>query len=257
MLTVPTEEMEGVFVKGIAGQVDGSIIPNMVGLEAGQSAFGDIYAWFKNLMMWSADNILAESTVIDNQQKDRLMKEISSSILIKLTEQAEQISIYESSVLTLDWMNGRRTPDANQNLKGAIAGLTLGNGAAHIFRALVEATAFGSRAIMERFLQEGIRVDEVVALGGVAKKSNFVMQTLADVLNRPIKVATSEQTCALGAAMCAAVVVRIYPNLESAQQAIGKGFDKEYFPNEENSRIYNELYDHYVKFGKFVEESYL
>lgn len=254
MLTVPTKEMEGVFVKGIAGQVDGSITPNMIGLEAGQSAFGDIYAWFKNLMMWSTENILAESNVIDSQQKKQLMKELSSSILIKLTEQAVQIPISESGVLALDWMNGRRTPDANQNLKGAIAGLTLGSSAAHIFRALVEATAFGSRAIMDRFLQEGIRVDEVVALGGVAKKSSFVMQTLADVLNRPIKVVASEQTCALGAAMCAAVVAGIHSDISQAQEIMGKGFEKTYTPILENVSIYQKLFKDYKRLGN-VEES--
>lgn len=257
MLTVPIEEMEGVFVKGIAGQVDGSIIPNMIGLEAGQSAYGDIYAWFKNLLMWSPEAVLADTDIIDNQQKEKLIKELSSKILIKLTEEAEALPISESAELALDWMNGRRTPDANQNLKGAISGLTMGTNAPQIFKALVEATAFGSRAIMERFLEEGIRVDAVVALGGVAKKSRFVMQTLTDILNRPIKVAASEQTCALGAAMCAAVVAGIHPNLELAQDAIGKGFDMEYFPIETNAKLYDEIYKAYLKFGKFIEENTL
>lgn len=254
MLTVPSEEMQGVFVKGISGQVDGSITPGMEGLEAGQSAFGDIYAWFKDILMWPIDNVLDNFKDIDDKQKAALVKKMSSSIIVKLTEEAEKIPVGVSGVIALDWMNGRRTPDANQNLKGAIAGLTIGTKAPHIFRALVEATAYGSRAIMERFLSEGIRVDEVVALGGVAKKSPFVMQTLADVLNRPIKVAASEQTCALGAAMCAAVVADIYDNIEVAQDVIGKGFDKEYFPNEANSKLYNELYEQYLTFGEFVEE---
>ncbi|OJV44366.1 MAG: ribulokinase [Bacteroidales bacterium 36-12] len=254
MLTVPSEEMQGVFVKGISGQVDGSITPGMEGLEAGQSAFGDIYAWFKDILMWPIDNVLDNFKDIDDKQKAALVKKMSSSIIVKLTEEAEKIPVGVSGVIALDWMNGRRTPDANQNLKGAIAGLTIGTKAPQIFRALVEATAYGSRAIMERFLSEGIRVDEVVALGGVAKKSPFVMQTLADVLNRPIKVAASEQTCALGAAMCAAVVADIYDNIEVAQDVIGKGFDKEYFPNEANSKLYNELYEQYLTFGEFVEE---
>ena len=102
-------------------------------------------------------------------------------------------------------MNGRRTPDANQNLKGAIMGLTLGSDAPGIFRALVESTAFGAKMIVDRFVEEGIRIDGVIALGGVAKKSPLVMQIVADVLNMPIKVARSEQAVALGTAMAAAV----------------------------------------------------
>ena len=107
-------------------------------------------------------------------------------------------------------MNGRRTPDANQNLKGAIMGLTLGSDAPAIFRALIESTAFGARMIVDRFVEEGVRIDGVIALGGVAKKSPLVMQIVADVLNKPIKVASSDQAVALGSAMAAAVVAGVH-----------------------------------------------
>jgi len=253
MLIVPTNETQDVIVKGICGQVDGSIIPDMEGMEAGQSAFGDIYAWFKKLLMWPVENILSTSEILDPQICEKLKQEISSNLIIKLTEEAAKIPIAESGIVALDWMNGRRTPDADQNLKGTISGLTLGSDAPRIFRALVEATAFGSKAIVERFISEGIRVDGVVALGGVAKKSPFVMQVLSDVLNMPIQVVASEQTCALGAAMYAAVVAGIYPNVNEAQANMGQGFDKTYYPLSANVEKYQLLYNQYLQLGSLIE----
>ena len=256
MLIAPMEEVGDKLVNGICGQVDGSIVPGMLGLEAGQSAFGDIYAWFKKLLEWPLQNILAESTLIDEATKQKLIDETSDKIIAKLSEEAAKIPIAESGIVALDWMNGRRTPDANQNLKGAIAGLNLGSDAPRIFRALVEATAFGSKAINDRFISEGVRIDGVIALGGVAKKSPFVMQIVADVLNMPIKVARSEQACALGSAMAAAVVAGVYPNTAEAQKKMGGGIETEYHPIPENVEKYKPLYEQYKKFGKLIEFEY-
>ena len=253
MLIAPMEEVGDKLVSGICGQVDGSIVPGMLGLEAGQSAFGDIYAWFKRLLEWPLQNILADSALLDEATKQKLMDETSDKIIAKLSEEAAKIPIGESGIVALDWMNGRRTPDANQNLKGAIAGLNLGSDAPRIFRALVEATAFGSRAINDRFIAEGVRIDGVIALGGVAKKSPLVMQIVADVLNMPIKVARSEQACALGSAMAAAVAAGVYSNTAEAQKKMGGGIETEYHPIPENAAKYKELYEKYVRFGKFVE----
>ena len=150
-------------------------------------------------------------------------------------------------------MNGRRTPDSNQLLKGAIAGLTLGSDAPRIFKALVEATAFGSKAINDRFISEGIRIDGVISLGGVAKKSPFVMQIIADVLNMPIKVARSEQACALGAAMAAAVAAGVYDSISEAQVKMGAGFENVYNPIPDNVAKYKVLFERYQNFGKMVE----
>ena len=164
------------------------------------------------------------------------------------------IPIEESTIIAVDWMNGRRTPDATQEVTGSITGLKLGSSAPRIFRALVEATAFGSKAIVDRFKREGIAINEIIGLGGVAKKSPFVMQTLADVLNMPIKIASTEQTCAFGAAMFASVVAGIYSNVEEAQKEMGKGFETTYFPNQTNVEKYAELYLKYVKIGAFTEK---
>ena len=253
MLIAPMEEVGDKLVNGICGQVDGSIVPGMMGLEAGQSAFGDIYAWFKQVLEWPLQNVLAETKLVDDATKQKLIDETSDKIIAKLSEEAAKIPIAESGIVALDWMNGRRTPDANQALKGAIVGLNLGSDAPRIFRALVEATAFGSKAINDRFISEGVRIDGVIALGGVAKKSPFVMQIVADVLNMPIKVARSEQACALGSAMAAAVVAGVYPNTAEAQKKMGGGIETEYHPIPDNVEKYKALYEKYKKFGKFVE----
>lgn len=253
MLVVPIEEAGDKLVQGICGQVDGSIVPGMLGLEAGQSAFGDIYAWFKMVLMWPSIEILQNSSSIDEETKSKLIEEISDGVIEKLSEEAAKIPIGESGIVALDWMNGRRTPDANQALKGAILGLNLGSDAPRIFKALVEATCFGSKKISDRFLEEGIPIHNVVALGGVAKKSPFVMQVMADILNMPIKVAKSEQTPALGAAMLAATAAGVYPNVVTAKNAMGSGFDAEYFPIPENVNKYKHLYKKYSAFGEFIE----
>ena len=253
MLIAPMEEVGDKLVNGICGQVDGSIVPGMLGLEAGQSAFGDIYAWYKRVLDWPLQNILADTKLVDEATKQKLIEETSDKIIAKLSEEAAKIPIAESGIVALDWMNGRRTPDANQALKGAIAGLNLGSDAPRIFRALVEATAFGSKAINDRFISEGVRIEGVIALGGVAKKSPLVMQIVADVLDMPIKVARSEQACALGSAMAAAVVAGVYKNTAEAQKKMGGGIETEYLPIPENVEKYKVLYEQYKKIGHFVE----
>ncbi|MCC8117778.1 MAG: ribulokinase [Bacteroidales bacterium] len=247
------DEIGDNLIKGICGQVDGSVIPGMVGLEAGQSAFGDIYAWFRRVLEFPLTHIIMESDLLPAELKAEVVAEASDKIIRALTAEAERLPISENSVLATDWMNGRRTPDANQLLKGTITGITLGTTAPMIFRALVEATAFGTRAIVDRFRREGVRIDNVIGIGGIALKSPFVMQTLSDVLNMPIKVCNTDQACALGAAMFAAVAAGVYPKVEDAIAAMNSGFAKEYYPNEANTAIYDKLYEKYLELGQFTE----
>ncbi len=253
IMIAPYDQIGDKLIAGICGQVDGSVIPGYVGLEAGQSGFGDIYAWFKRVISWPLENILADTTIVDAETRAKLIEETEDKIIPKLSEAAMKIPVEESTVIAVDWMNGRRTPDASQEVTGSIAGLKLGSDAPRIFRALVEATAFGSKAIVDRFAREGVRIDGVIGLGGVAKKSPFVMQTLADVLNMPIKVARTVETCAVGAAMFATVAAGIHSNVEEAQKAMAKGFEKEYTPNPANVKAYAEIYEKYVKLGAFTE----
>jgi L-ribulokinase len=133
-------------------------------------------------------------------------------------------------------------------------GLTLGSDAPRIFRALVESTAYGAKMIIDRFVDQGVRIDGVIALGGVAKKSPLVMQIVADVLNKPIKVARSDQAVALGTAMAAAVVAGIHRTIPDAQAAMGGGFETEYRPDPGMAQTYALLYERYKRFGRFIEE---
>ena len=217
-------------VRGICGQVDGSVVPGMTGLEAGQSAFGDIYAWFKSFLSYGGDVELA-----------------------RLEKDAALLAPQESGVMALDWLNARRTPDANPFLRGAIFGLNLGTTAPMVYRALIESTAFGAKRIAERFQTEGVSTTEVSAIGGIARKSPLVMQILADVMNVPIRVVATDQACALGAAMFAAVAAGIYKDVHQAMTAMDAGYDRIFQPNAESAAIYAKMYQHYIDYAEMVE----
>ncbi|MGN6803773.1 MAG: ribulokinase [Ginsengibacter sp.] len=252
MLVAPVDEVTDTLVNGICGQVPGSVIPGMIGMEAGQSAFGDTYAWFKDLLMWPLQNLRADSSIIDSETADKLIEEISGKIITRLSEEAQKLPLNENDELSVDWLNGRRTPDANQLLKAAVSGLSLGTDAPRFFKALVEGTCFGAKAIVDRFIKEGVEVKGLIGIGGVARKSPYIMQTMADVMNMPIKIHRSEQTCAIGAAMFAATAAGIYEKVEDAMNAMGRGFDKEYFPDEEKVELYKKRYEKYKALGKFL-----
>jgi len=247
MLVAPLDEVQGTLVQGICGQVPGSIIPGMLGLEAGQSAFGDVYAWFRNLLSWPLDRLY------DDEERKQ---DIIDKLIDALSAEAEKLPLNENDELAVDWLNGRRTPDANQLLKAAIINLNLASEAPRIFKALVEATCFGARAIVERFDEQGVPVKGLIGLGGVAKKSAYIMHVMADVMNMPIRIHRSEHTCAMGASMFAATAAGIYENVQQAMNAMGQGFDAEYHPRKENVEHYNKRYQQYKKLGTFLEQQY-
>ena len=230
-------------IEGICGQVDGSVLPGFIGLEAGQSAFGDIYAWFGKFMSWPLKDIP------EGEAKQKVM----DTMLIELTREAQALKLSENDIVALDWMNGRRTPYADQNVKGMIAGLTLGSTAPEVFKALVEATAFGSRRIVEHMKAQGLHIDSVNGIGGISKKAPFVMQTLADVLNMPIRIVRSQQTCALGAAMFAAVAAGVYQDIMEAMKYMGSDVEVEYKPDTRRVRVYETLYQKYLKIAEIVK----
>ena len=227
ILVTPAGDMNNKLIRGICGQVMGSVIPGMVGLEAGQSAFGDVFAWTRTLL--------------------------NAGSIDQLSDLATNIPLQEDDELAVDWLNGRRTPDANQELKAAIINLNLATDAPRLFKAMVEAACFGARSIIDRFREEGIPVNEVIGLGGVARKSPYIMQVMADVLQMPVKIHRSEQTCAMGAAMFAATVAGVYRKVEHAMSAMGHGFDRTYQPDASRSGHYKNRYLTYKQLGKFVE----
>lgn len=253
ILVAPENEVEHILVKGICGQVPGSVIPGMMGMEAGQSAFGDAYAWFRNLLMWPLKQTLNQSTIVDADTTRKLIEESESKLIAALSKQAAQLKVNEEDELAVDWFNGRRTPDANQMLEGAFYGLSLGSDAPHMFRAVAEATCFGARAIVERFIEEKIPVKGLIGMGGVAKKSPFIMQMMADIMQMPIRIHKSEQTCAAGAAMFAATAAGLYDKVEDAMAAMGRGFETEYVPDQSKATLYNKRYEKYKQFGAAIE----
>lgn len=231
-------------ITGISGQVDGSVIPGLIGLEAGQSAFGDIYAWFRDLLSWGTAFLSPD-----------LKEDVTGKVLSRLNDEAAQLPLQEDDPIAVDWLNGRRSPYGDQTLKGGIAGITLGTTPALLFKSLVEATAFGSRAILEHLAKEGVRVDEVIGVGGISLKSSYVMQTLADVMGVPIRVARTQQAGALGAAMLAAVAAGLFDSLQSATDRLGQGNLKLYTPRVEFDHLYKLRYKRYRLLGNFLDSS--
>lgn len=252
MMVIDREELQDRLVQGICGQVQGSIVPQYIGLEAGQSAFGDVYNWLKNLLLWPIKNSLKRSASLGSQAISDLRDELEQNLLSELSELAKKQPIQEDSELALDWFNGRRTPDVNPTLTAALFNLDLGSNPVNIFQALVEATCFGSRAIVEHVENQGVAIQGVIGIGGIAKKSDYVMQTLADVLQRPIMVHRSDETCAMGACMLAATAAGIYPSLSEAMDKMGSGFEKEYLPNPEKKELFDKRYAKYLAFGSMI-----
>lgn len=238
MLVIPNSDKPPL-VAGICGQVDGSIDPGMIGFEAGQSAYGDIFNWFKKVLLQPTYEILKNNLSVDQKE------ELENNLLAYLTEEAQQINTEVSNLVFTDYFNGRRTPDADFSKSAIGCGLNLATNAGHIFKALVEATAFGSRAIMERFLAYNIPIHSVIATGGIPNKSPYVVQVLADVMGCNIEVVESNQVCALGSAIFASVALGYYESIEDAKEVMSAEVMKTYRPNINNQEVYNKLYEKY------------
>ena len=222
-------------ITGICGQTQDSVLPGHIGYEAGQAAFGDLYAWLGRLLAWAAP-------------------EAKDNLLDRLTHEAEALPRRDDAPLAVDWFNGRRTPDTNPAARGALSGLTISTSAPELYASLVEATCFGSRAIIEQLRSQHIPVERIVAVGGIAQKSPYVMQTMADVQQLPIEVSGSSQACALGAAICASVAAGIHPDIATAQRAMAAGTEHVYTPDPSLAGFYERRYRLYRKLGSDTEE---
>jgi len=211
-------------IPGICGIVDGSILPGFTGLEAGQSAVGDIFNWFVNYIQPCGKKAGCHE---------------------ELTKKAMKLKPGQSGLIALDWNNGNRTILVDQRLTGMILGQTLHTRPEEIYRALIEATAYGALTIINRFEEYGAKVNEVINCGGIAEKSPLVMQIYADVTGREMKVSRSAQSCALGAAIAAAVTAGGHKTFADAQAAMCGVKKTSYKPNAENHAIYKKLYGLY------------
>ncbi|HMR18531.1 MAG TPA: ribulokinase [Sphingobacterium sp.] len=234
-------------VPGVPQQANDMIIPGMIGYEGGQSCYGDLYAWFKKILMWPLHNILANTTIVDHDTKTRLIDEVYTQMLPVLNSHAEVTLNEEGHIVSTDWINGRRSPNVDYDLKSTIAGLTLSSTAPLVYRSLVEATAFGAKAFIAQFQDNGGCLEEVIAVGGIASKSPYIMQVLADVIGMPINVIATPEACAHGAAITAAVVAGIYPDIPQAQEAMTMAASTVYKPNPDRHDHYAEHYKKYLK----------
>ncbi|MHC4874249.1 MAG: ribulokinase, partial [Planctomycetota bacterium] len=221
-------------IPGVCGIVPGSIVPGAYGLEAGQSAVGDIFNWYVN-----------------NLCPERYTK---GDVFKNLEKEALKLKPGEAGLVALDWNNGNRTILVDPLLTGLVVGATLHTTAGEKYRALVEATAFGALTIIKRFEEYGVKVSEIVNCGGIAEKSAFLMQIYADITNKPMKISRSAQTCALGAAIFGAVAGGAYRTTESAQRKMTGIKTRVYKPIKKNVKVYQELYKIYRQlhdaFGK-------
>jgi len=208
-------------IPGLCGIVNGSILPRYWGLEAGQSAVGDIFNWFVNYVQPGGKKLGSHE---------------------ELTRGAARLKPGESGLLALDWNNGNRTILVDQRLTGLLIGQTLYTTPPEIYRALIEATAFGALTIINRFEEYGVKVQDVINCGGIAEKNPLVMQIYADVIGRPMKISRSSQTCALGAAIAGAVVAGVYPDYASAQRAMTGLKPHVFKPDPAAHAVYRELY---------------
>jgi L-ribulokinase len=217
-------------IPGVCGIVDGSVLPGYYGLEAGQSAVGDIFSWF--------------ASTIQPKGTDKGSHE-------SLSAEASKLKPGQSGLLALDWNNGNRTILVDQRLSGLLVGQTLHTQPGEIYRALIEGTAFGALTIINRYEEYGVKIDEVINCGGIAEKNPLIMQIYADVLGREMKIARSAQTCALGSAIAGAVVAGResggYGSFPEAQDVMCSMKEISYQPDSENHRIYKELYKLYIQ----------
>lgn len=251
ILVAEKDRIKDNIVQGICGQVDGSVIPEYIGLEAGQSAFGDVYAWYQRLLSWPLEQLKKE---LPNDLE--VIHKVEKNLLNSLTEHWYNNIDLEHLPITLDWFNGRRTPNANQRLKGTLTGINLGTDTATLFGSLIVSTAFGARAIMECFINQNVPVNSVLAIGGISKKSPIIMQTCADVMNRSIDICESEQCCALGAAIVAAVAAGIYKTIPEAQKNMASPISTTFTPDPHKSKQYQKLYEQYSQWAEVCEPLY-
>jgi L-ribulokinase len=219
-------------VPGMCGVVHGGITPGAWAYEAGQSAVGDVFGWF-------VDNMVPAS-----YSEDAARRGVSVHQL--LSERGDEQEVGEHGLIALDWLNGNRSVLVDHTLSGAILGLTLATRPEHVYRALLEATAFGTRTIIEAFQNAGVAVDRLVVAGGLLKNP-VLMQIYADVTQRPLDAIVSEQGAALGAAIHAAVAAGCHADVHAAATAMGSVERDVYTPDLGRARAYDDLYAEYVE----------
>lgn len=235
MLVVSEDRIHPGDTTHLFGMAQNSIVPGYIGIEAGQAAFGDVFRWLENILCWRGGG---------GDKAD-------GSVLAMLNDACAVRP--PPKVAALDWFNGRRYPTGNDGVKAGMMNLTLGVDAPELYQALVVGVTFGARRMLDGFLDSGIAVDEIICAGGVARKSPYAMQVMADILDRDVGVSASEEACAKGAAMFAAFAAGLQPSLIAAQETLGDGLIKKYHTSPKHGNEYAKLYAEYMALGNFVE----
>lgn len=250
MIVEKAENLEGKNIKRFCGQAENSILPDLVGVETGQAAFGDIFAWFKKLLLWPLQCIKND---LEPEQYECLQQTLDDNMLPELQRYAEQLPD-EPFPVSLDWFNGRRYPDTDDFQKAMIGGLRLGMEAPTLYRSLVFGAVCGLKRIVKGFEDQEIEISNVIAVGGISKKSEYVMQMMADVLEKTISIVDADQTCALGAAIYAAVGSGVYPDEQEASIHMAAKVIRKFEPRREKAEFYRKHYEEYLQLAEFADQ---
>lgn len=248
MFVEKAENLKGKDIQSYCGQAENSILPGYIGVETGQAAFGDIFAWFKRLLEWPLAQLAKETDI-----SEEACRKIEDQILVVLQKKAEELP-EEPFPVALDWFNGRRYPNTDDAQKSAISGLSLGMDAPYVYRSLVFGAVCGLYRLIERFENQGVDIERIIAVGGISKKSPYVMQMLSDLSGREISILDSDQTCAQGAAMYAAVAAGIYETLETAAGYMAAKCIKVYKPDSRKKGWYRKHYQEYLNLAEVINK---
>lgn len=253
MAVVPDDQIGGTVVDGVFNQVEGGILPGMYGFEVGLSAFGDIFAWYRRLLGWSFSLIKDAADGSNEETARKLCDAADAELLNRLAKEAESIEVTEDTPLATDWFNGRRSPYPDFGLTASVINLRLGTTAAEMYYALCEAAAFAAKRNIDHLEKAGVRIDELIGIGGIAGKSPFMMQLLADVLQRTIGVSGQKQAGAMGAVIHAATVAGLYPDVMTAQESLCSPAMRTYCPDKGRLDLLMSRYEKYLEMGRFTE----
>ena len=256
MTVMPKKEMEGITIDGVWGQVDSSLLPGLIGYESGMSTCGDSLAWFRRLLMWNIDNVVCKCDLIDEETKKKLRKHAEDVLLKELTAELEKLTVDDKFPYASDWFNGRRSPKTNDALKSTITNLNVSTTAPEVFYSILEAICFATKAIIDHFKSNHVVIKKLIAIGGVAEKSPYAMQLMANTVQMDINLIDCSQAAAMGCVMHAATIAGIYPTIEAAQMSMSAPIIKIYKPDPKKKDFLMKRYKMYKEIEEFSEKNF-
>ena len=248
MMVLPKSAAIDETILHYGGMAEDSILPGYIGIETGQAAFGDIFSWYRKQLMWPYQRM---NEKLGKGVWLQMRNWFDNDFYGELGKEADGIG--EDFPVSLDWFNGRRYPDAQDSASGAISGITLGTSAPAVYKSLVFGALSGMKRIITGFSESGLKIRTIIAVGGIARKSDYIMQMMADMLDREVLTVDNEQTCALGAAIYAAVSCGCYENMEIAAKHMSAKIFKTYLPNAESKREYTLKYNKYIELAEMMD----